>query len=454
MRSWAYTELKQADFGDKRLNRRFVRIVKHLSERPTATIPEACVGWANTKAAYRFFNSPKVKPEKIREAHIASTVGRVKQHDTILAVQDTTNIDFSSHPATKGLGMLDSNLNFVRGLKMHSCLAVTTNGVPLGLLHQEIWVRDPNTKGKKYKRRKLSTKEKESQRWITAVKKIETAVPDKINVIVIGDRESDIYDLFVQPRRAGMDLLVRATWNRKVSGNKKYLLPLMEKSPVKGEITIQLRRKDGRPARQARLSIRYQNVEILRPRYCRRYISTKRISLYAVAVDEIEPPKGEKGVNWLLLTTMKITTFEDATKVVEWYSRRWLIERYHYTLKSGCRIEELQLETAERLQKALATYCIVAWRVLWLTYEARENPNAPCVVVLKTQEWKALCCFMNKTRKPPSNPPTIREAVRLIAKLGGFLGRKGDKEPGVKTIWRGLRRLEDITAMWQLLTDK
>lgn len=446
MEGWVSTELRSVDFNDKRLNDRFIRLTEQLSSKPTATIPSACGKWANTKAAYRFFDSAKVRPEIIRRAHIESTIERVIQHDCILAVQDTTNIDFSSHPATNGLGFLDNI--FARGFKMHSCLAITTEGIPLGLLHQDMWVRDYNHIGKKYLRDKLPTKNKESQRWITTVKKIENIIPDKVRVVVIGDRESDIYDLFAAPRRKGIDLLVRGNHNRKVNHERKYLFPVIQKSPVKGEITIQLRRGDKRPQRRAKLSVKYQKIEITPSDHHRNRASLKPVSLYAVGVDEIKPPAGQKGVSWLLLTTVDVNSLDDAVKVIEWYTRRWVIERYHYTLKSGCRVEDLELETVERLENAVATYCIVAWRVLWMTYEARENPDSSCIVILDTFEWKALCCFINKKREPPPNPPTVRDAVRSIAKLGGFLGRKGDKEPGVKTIWQGLRRLDDISAMW------
>jgi hypothetical protein len=153
----------------------------------------------------------------------------------------------------------------------------------------------------------------------------------------------------------------------------------------------------------------------------------------------------------VLITTLPVATLEEAIQCTRWYSRRWLVERYHFVLKSGCRVEDLQLETGERIQIALATYCIVAWRLLWLTYEARQNPEVPCDRVLELHEWQSLYCTIHKTAVPPDTPPTLYQAVRWIAKLGGFLGRKGDKEPGVVTIWRGLQRLYDIAETWRLL---
>jgi len=169
-----------------------------------------------------------------------------------------------------------------------------------------------------------------------------------------------------------------------------------------------------------------------------------------VLAEEENPPPDVSPISWLLLTTLEINSFESAIRCVKWYTYRWLIERYHYTLKSGCRIEELQLETARRINMALATYSIVAWRLLWLTYEARHNPDVSCDTVLDTIEWQSLCVNFTQNPIPPKKPPTLREAIRMIAMLGGFLGRKGDGEPGVKTIWRGLRRLHDIAATWKL----
>ena len=172
------------------------------------------------------------------------------------------------------------------------------------------------------------------------------------------------------------------------------------------------------------------------------------------AVDAVEehPPSGERAIAWLLLTTLEVTSFEQAERCLRWYSYRWLIERYHYTLKSGCRLEQLQLETADRLERALATYAIVAWRLLWLTYEARIHPSESIEGVLPAHYWIALYCHMHQTTVLPEKPPSLADCVRWIARLGGFLGRKSDGEPGVKTLWLGLQRVHDMASIWQLLS--
>ena len=151
------------------------------------------------------------------------------------------------------------------------------------------------------------------------------------------------------------------------------------------------------------------------------------------------------------MATLPVETFLQAEQCVRWYRCRWLIERYHFVLKSGCRLEDLQLETAARLERALATYCIVAWRLLWLTYQARETPEVSCEVVFQPHEWQALYAITQRTTLLPATPPSLQQAVRWVAQLGGFLGRASDGDPGVQTIWRGLRRLDDLATMWLLL---
>ena len=178
------------------------------------------------------------------------------------------------------------------------------------------------------------------------------------------------------------------------------------------------------------------------------------IVVQAILAEEENPPAVEKAVSWLLLTTLPVVNYRDACDCLEKYAARWLIERFHYVLKSGCGVEELQLETAARMEKAIFTYAIVAWRLLWLTYEARKNPEKKIDRVLNEQEWKVLCLATEKNKALPTQSPTLREGVRKIASLGGFLGRKGDGEPGVKTLWRGWQRLKDMVIGWQLMNEE
>ena len=236
MQSWAAEELRYADLGDQRLNRRLVRVVEDLARQPSASVPQASGTWAATKAVYRFWDSERVAPEAMRASHTRSTVERVRGHEWVLAVQDTTNLDFAHHPQTKGLGPLDNAFQW--GLKVHSTLAVSSEGVPLGLLCQEVWARDPASKGSGHRRRKREIHEKESQRWLTALEASQQTVPAEVQVVTVADREADIYALFALPRRRGAHLLIRGTHERR-TGEVGYLWETMRQSPVCGRYTFE-----------------------------------------------------------------------------------------------------------------------------------------------------------------------------------------------------------------------
>jgi len=442
---WAAEELATATFGDARLSKRLVRIVANKLTNPTASIPQASGDWAATKAAYRFFASPQVSADAIRAAHAQATLQRTRPHSTILLLQDTTELNYTAHPNTTGLGHLDNALCW--GLKVHSGLAASTDGVPLGLLHQQVWTRPaPQRKGKSRKRPQA---ERESQRWLTTLAEVQALVPTSTRLVVVADREADIYPLFVAPRDERTDLLVRASYNRILLGGQK-LEQVASEVQWQGTREVLIPANGSRVERTATVHIGWTSVSLLPPQGYPRPASAPRPRIQLVVVEEREPPAGVKPLRWLLWTTLSVETWDDALRVVEYYRLRWLLERYHYVLKSGCGLEKLQLETGEGLERALAAFGIVAWRLLWLTYAARARPEAPCTVVFATHEWQALYCAVHRTTKLPAEAPTLREAVRLVARLGGFLARAGDGEPGVKTIWRGLIRLEDIVAGWLL----
>jgi len=447
---WAAQELRYANLGDARRNKRLVKIVEDLAAQPNESVPTACGNWAATKATYNLWKSPRIKPDDIRFSHQMSTVERSKEHSVVLAIQDTTDLNFTHHPSKKGMGPISSK-PMVTGLKVHSVLAVSTLGVPLGVLHQQVWARNPQEVGKRHTRRQRRTADKESQCWLSASVATELALPEDIEVVTIADREADIYDLFAMTRQTRSHLLIRGTHNRRVDHQAKYLHASIEQAPVAGFVTITVPRNGQRPQRQATLTVRFATLEIQPPRHHLQRAKLSPVTLQVVLATESNPPKDTTPICWLLLTTLPVNSFDEAVQCIRWYSFRWLIERYHYVLKSGCHLEQLQLETRERIECALATYSIVAWRLLWLTYQARSSPDTPCDTVLQTHEWQALYCTIHSQPVPPEEPPSLRQAVGWIAQLGGFLGRKHDGEPGVKTIWRGWQRLQDIAATWQLL---
>ena len=425
-------------------------MVERLAAQPEASIPQAMGSWIDTKAAYRFLDSHRVSPEAIRAGHVQSCVERVASQPTVLIVQDTTTLDFTHHPGTKGLGYLDHPR--LRGLVMHTGLACTVEGVPLGILAQDLWVRDPDNLGQSDDRRKRRFGDKESAKWVKALQSAVSVVPDRVETVTVADSEADVFDVFVAERPANAQLLIRATHNRRVEGEIRYLWEAVEASPVRGQTRVEVEATEKREARTARCTVRFRTVTVSPPRHPSPGSGRMQpIALQAVLVREEVPPEGAEPLCWLLLTTLVVESFAAALQCAKWYSVRWRVERYHFVLKSGCRIERLQLETAERIGRAVAVYSLVAWRLLWLTYAARQSPEISCECALQPHEWQALYCTIHRTKVPASEPPTLRQVVRWIAQLGGFMGRKGDGEPGVMVLWRGLRRLEDIASTWRLL---
>ncbi|MBD2093764.1 IS4 family transposase [Trichocoleus sp. FACHB-591] len=446
---WGAEELWDVDLGDARRNRRLVKIVEDLVAQPNESVPQASRDEAAVQGVYEFWDNARVSDREILSPHQRRTVERTAGHQTVLAIQDTSEVEYSDLKATRGLGPI-SNAK-ARGLKVHTILAASGEGVPLGLLGQEVWARSLKGVGKDARSRAIA--EKESRRWLEGLELSQTLVPAEKQLIAIADREADIYELFAHPRREGSEFLIRAAQNRNtkaaaVSGEVKPLFSAIRQSAVAGEITLKLQRTPRRRERLAVLNVRYGQFWLQPPAHLG---SLGAIAVNVVLAEEEKPPTGEKAVVWLLLTTVKVETFEAACQCLRWYSKRWLIERYFYVLKSGCRVEELQLESAGRLKRAIACYSMVAWRLLWLTYEAWQHPEQSVAGILETEEWQVLYCRSHQTNQVPEEAPSLGESVLWIAKLGGFLGRKGDGEPGVETLWRGLGKLHEMAATWELM---
>jgi len=408
------------------------------------SIPEACGNWKTTKGAYRFFTNNSVNADKILQAHYLQTCQKISEtNDAILVAQDTTDIDYTTHTSTKGLGYLQGERLF--GIKIHSGLAITQNGTPLGLLSQTRWIRNINEFGKRRMKgkEKRPMEAKESNRWLTTVREVEMRIPKNKEAIVIGDRESDLYELFALKRKHNIHLLVRAKYNRYLWGVQKRLFTKISSTEKKDTLTISVQKTLQRHIRKVELSIRFTNVT-LASKY-----GHGAIRLWALEAKEEKPPQGVKPIHWILLTTVPVKTIDKAKTIIDWYTKRWLIERFHYTLKSGCKIEQLQLRDKKRLERAISVFEIVAWRLLWITHESREHPDENYRKILTEKEWHILSSINKKDR-----PETIQEGILMIARLGGFLARKGDRNPGVKVLWIGIRRLTDIMQGWQLAKDE
>jgi Transposase DNA-binding/Transposase Tn5 dimerisation domain len=454
MSSWVEDEMRYINLGDQRRNRRLIQMVEDLSAQPSVSVPQASRDLAALQGLYDFWQSPRVNADAIIAAHRHSTVDRMAQTNVVLAIQDTTEFNFTTHPKLQGAGYLDHSKT--TGVKCHSVFAVSAEGVPLGVLHQHLWARDPAELGKKHQRHQRPTADKESQRWLDGLLHTQALMPNTVHWVMVGDREADIYDLLALGQQKSAQMLVRAAQNRLVQASEQEdltrLMTTLAATPVAGTTQLDLKRHPDRAARTATLTLRFTTLEIQPPQSRSKQGDLPPVRVQVILAQELNPPPGEEDpVSWLLLTTLPVKTLDDALQCLQWYTYRWLIERYHFVLKSGCRIEKLQLRTTQRIERALATYAIVAWRLLWLTYEARRQPDQPADRAFSPDEWQALYATIHQTPVIPDSVPTLSQCVRWIAQLGGFIGRKRDGEPGVQTLWLGLRRLHDIVSTWKLL---
>lgn len=453
---WCLDEFATVELQDARLNRRCGELAVQLGMQPNGPINQACEDWADTKAAYRFFDNDKVTPERIRAAHHQRTVERMAQHERVLAVQDTSFLNYTHHPKTEGLGAIGTKSQKQRGFGMHSTLAVTTEGVLLGLLTQAFFTRPEDEPSHRPEEcRKLPIEEKESYRWLQAFEQTLALAPPGVEVITVCDREADIYEMFAFAQEREASLLVRASSDRALLDDEvRKLWPKVETQSPTGYLTVRILGNDKRKARQAIVSVRFTSVT-LRPPWRPNGLKLPPVTLNAVLVREENPPPDiDEPIEWLLLTNTLVASFDDAQQVIDWYCCRWQIEVFHKVLKSGCRVEDCRLQTADRLYNFIALMSVIAWRLHWMTYINRCQPDLPCTAVLTTIEWEALYMRIHKSTRLPDTVPTVRQAVRWIAQLGGFLGRKSDGQPGVTTLWRGWQRLQDIAATWHLVNEQ
>lgn len=371
---------------------------------------------------------------------------RVNRNPVVLSVQDTTDLNFGTNRAkTTGLGFFGRTVE--QGIKVHSALAISGTGEPLGLLHQYTWSRSER-RGRRSSYKKKPTAEKENQRWLDTAQAASAGVNESVRLVHVADREADFYDFLAQPRLGHHHLLIRAVQNRRVQHELGYLLPTIQQSSELGRRSIPICRRPERPAYLAQLSLRAMRLRLEVPQHHPQAKQFQPIEINVLWVEELDPPQGQAPITWLLLTSLPIDQLEAAWQCVKWYSYRWLIERFHYILKQGCQIEALQLSSATRLENALATYSIVATRLLWLTYQARLAPQQSCSEILEAAEWRLLRRkFEPKNRS--KKPPTLSQAIGWIARLGGFMG-SAQAEVGVKTLWRGISKLHHLMEGVQL----
>jgi hypothetical protein len=451
-KAWLDDELAACVFRDVRLGRRLRLLVERLWNGVGETIPLVCQDWANTKAAYRFFSNERVSEAAILTGHFQSTAKRFAACDgPVLVLQDTTAFSFQrDDPGAVGTPYK----SFVRGVPrkrtltkwgilMHSSLAVTTEGLPLGLAAIKFWSRSQfkgcNALKKTINPTRVPIEQKESIRWLENLRQSTQLLHDPSRCIHVGDRESDIYELFCTAQELQTHFLVRTCVDRLAGDGQHTIADEMGEVQVKGLHRVMVGDSDGKQS-EVVLELRYRRIDVLPP--IGKQKQYPALSLTVIHATERDAPENRKAIDWKLITDLPVASRRDAIEKLDWYAQRWKIETFHKILKSGCKAEDSKLRTAERLTNLIAVFCIVSWRVFWMTMINRFEPNASPVLALNETEVALLDHLV--ADKKASTEKNLSHYLIKIARLGGYLARSRDPPPGNMVMWRGITRLIDI----------
>jgi hypothetical protein len=437
------------DLGDKRRNERFVTILNNISRQPGSSIPKQNGGWYDTKATYAFYGNESIKVSDLQKAvqlYGSSLIN--KEEAVVLVAHDFCQIGYNDLQA-EGLGYLAHKDG--RGIITYNSIAISPNGIPLSVLYQQSFIRPLEELGKARNRKQTPYEDKESYHWYEGITTVNSLLGNGIRKVHIADREADIYELFFLGYDNNTDILIRAKHNRKLKqGND--LWDEVGALQAAAQLIIDIPEPNGKKRVGIEVEIRYHKVEILRP--CASKNQYESVELTAIELKQVSALQSwqQQAVHWKLLTSIEVKEITDVLLCVKWYCYRWLIERFHFVLKSGTKVEELQLHKAESLQKAINVYSIAAMRIMQLVYQSRQTPQVSCEVVLTKQEWCVLYMLIHqKVVLPGQQPPTLGEAVKWIGHLGGHLGRRLDGPPGVKTVWLGYQRIIDAANVYAIL---
>ncbi len=470
MKHWADAEFSRIDLGDKRLNKRFRQVARRFYDAPQHSPAAAGQGWAETMGVYRLFDNEGVTPQKIFAAHQQAILERIKEYGgpCILNIQDTTELNYSTHKSLQGVGNLGDLGR--KGFWAHTQYVVDDQGVPLGVWNSSFRIppppegaeAKPKEKKNSTQRRNTPIEEKKTFCWLEGYRlscQLAEANPG-VKVISVADREGDIIEVpserqqRLEAGQPAADWLVRCQHtDRILEAEELHLKERVQSSPVLGIVSFEMsaqpeNKKEKRPKRQARTvvqELRACTVELKPPRG-KESLGPVRVNV--VFAQEIYTPEGQIPICWLLLTSLEATTLDQAIQVIDYYLRRWEIEVFHKILKSGCTVEKLQFETPARLLPCLCLYMIIAWRIHYLTKLGRSGPELPCSVVFDEAEWKPVMRIL-KGPGAEKTEPTLGEFIILVAQLGGHLNRKSDGPAGPQTIWRGLSRVRDWAICWR-----
>lgn len=453
---WTDREVDEGVFKDARLGKRFRELLIQLGGGMGESIPFACQDWANTKAAYRFFSNDRVQEGDILSGHFGATRERFEATEgTVLLLQDTT--EFSYERARPELVGMTKSVNTGKdqkgrprshtlcGILMHSSLAVTTDGLPLGLAAVKFWTRK-KFKGtaalkKKINPTRVPIEQKESVRWLDNLRQSIDLLGDPSRCIHVGDRESDIFELYCLTQELGTHFIVRMQTDRLAGDGAHTISSEMEEIAIKGLHRVQVRDQNGEMT-AVTLELKCKRIHVQPPiGKQKRYPA---LDLTVIHATERDAPKGRKPIDWKLMTDLPARTRAEVIEKIDWYALRWKIEVFHKILKSGCKAEDSKLRTADRLANLMAVYCILSWRVFWLTMLNRAAPDAAPTTALTASEISLLDQLVVDAGSRRCRPGTLSYYLTKLARLGGYLARSNDPPPGNTVIWRGLSRLIDI----------
>jgi hypothetical protein len=448
--SWVEAEFKAIELGDARLNRRAIKIIETLGLAPGRTIPQAFQSWGSIKACYNFFSNGLISEKKIITPHVKQTIERIKEYPVVLLPNDTSELDYNSKDAMDGRERIT---NTKKGLWLHPTIAVTPERLMLGIVDINFWKRKAEINLKGSERDKLPIEEKESYRWLESYRRTCEIAREAANtqIITISDREGDIIEVFDEVAKQkengkAADVIIRSQYDRLLEGKKgkqdKLRKKLYEASSL-GEIEFVVPPTEKRSGRKVKQKLKGVSVSI-KP-------GNKKIAVQINAIMAIEedPPKGEDPLIWILLTNLPVSTFEDVVKVIQYYLCRWEIETFFKVLKSGCKIEERQLQTTERMKALITVFMILAWRVMFTMMMGRVCGEMACDVIFDEAEWKAVYKILNKKQALPQKAPLLGEFITMIAILGGYVDRNTEGPPGVKVVWKGMARMVDFALAWE-----
>ena len=462
---WAQQEFGDAKLGDRRLSERLVQSARTLATLPGQAFSGVARGdWAAVKGYYRLIDQPddsQVSVAAILAPHRARTVQRMKAHQTVLCIQDGTDLNYTGLAQCDGLGVMGANQTGARGLglHLHSTLVVSTEGVPIGVLNAQFTAPVAKSEQDKRTAPEIPIEQKKSFAWIAGLREcvaLSKEIPQTRQVCVM-DREADFFELFDEQRKtAKVELLVRAKHDRVMSG-EAHLFEAVRQSAVQAALQVVVPRQSARPKKskqkartateQRTTDVQLRYLQVLLPAPASQK-EKEPITLSVVHILEPSAPADTKPLEWFLLTTCAINSIDDAQACLRWYCLRWRIEDWHRVLKTGCRIEALAHHSAERLERAIAINLVIAWRIMLMTLLGRACPELPAAVLLSEIEVTVLNAFAKQNRiKQPAN---LGDAVRLVARLGGYLGRNNDPPPGHQLMWKGYAVLQTLCLGFSL----